>query len=84
MKHYQINSVEDVKAFFTDLYEVHQCTFHPDDDFATYGGSADNSLFFSKELAEHLNATMRKCHEWCEANGACIYQIGIDLIENEL
>jgi hypothetical protein len=84
MKHYEINSVEDVKAFFIDLYVVHDCCFHPDDDYATYVEAGTDKPSFSKELADHLNATMQKCHDWCLANNVCIYQLGLDLIENEL
>lgn len=86
---FQIKTVKDVEAFlhYVLLPEPEGLglawTFHPDDDFSSYGKPDKDEALFSDEEAEQLNQTIDKCFEVCEKQHKDIYNLSMEIALNE-
>lgn len=80
----RIATVDDVKEFFIHLVNDRMVNFHPDDRFEDYVSREDrNKIFTQKECAVY-NHLMDESFEVCEKNGADIYAIGLELMQDAL
>lgn len=79
-----IKSVEDIKTFFHHFVDERKVNFHPDDRFEDYVSCEDESKTFTQNECAVYNHLMDKCIEVCEKNGADIYAIGFDLMQEAL
>ena len=73
----KIESVDQVKTFFTYLVEVDNLSFHPDDDFNDYELQAP-------ELIDLYNRLMDESHDVCEENEVDIYEIAFEVLKPKL
>lgn len=74
---FQIDSVEDVKSFFTWLLD-NDLLLHPDDSFTSIVDFAEEEgeePSISREQAEHIDNLMQKCFDICNEQGADIYEL---------
>ena len=78
IKKFNIESVADVKEFFTWLAD-NSLLIHPDDKFAWFLDFADeeNPSVITAEQADDLDTMMEKCFDVCEAEGTDIYDIAL-------
>lgn len=74
MKQYNINSVEAMKEFFSDVINIHGCTLHPDDFFSDMVGN-EGAPTFPGELASYLDQIMTACFVYCDRHDLDIYAI---------
>ena len=79
-----ITTVEDVKQFFHYLVSDRKVNFHPDDDFGQYVSMQTGEPFFSKEEVPIYNRLMEEAFCVCENNGADIYEIGLQELQDAL
>lgn len=70
MKHYEINSIETLKEFFTDLIVKHKIDFHPDDPFEDY------------EEADYHNQVMEHAFNFCDDNDLDIYEVTLEVVKS--
>lgn len=73
-----INTIDDVKAFFTQLLNE-SLNFHPDEDFANYINIDTSEPTYSVEGAQMRNQLMDKCFEVCDHYHADIYELAQEL-----
>ena len=78
IKKFNIESVADVKEFFTWLAD-NSLLIHPDDKFAWFLDFADeeNPSVITAEQADDLDNMMEDCFDVCEAEGTDIYDIAL-------
>lgn len=78
IKKFNIESVADVKEFFTWL-AANDMLIHPDDEFAWFLDFADeeNPSVITAEQAKELDDTMGKCFDVCEDSDTDIYDIAL-------
>ena len=74
MKQYDINSIEAMQEFFSDIINVHNCLLHPDDSFSDMVDKGGGPTFKSGD-AGHLDSVMTACFAYCERHGLDIYDI---------
>lgn len=74
MKNFELNTIEDVKAFFTSLYQEYRLIWHPDDPFYEYVGEDEQPLLTNEE-ADYLQAKMEEAFEICETFNEDIYAL---------
>ena len=79
-----IATVDDVKEFFRHLVNDRMVNFHPDDRFEDYASCVDGSKTFTQKECAVYNHLMDECFEVCEKNGADIYVIGLELMQDAL
>jgi hypothetical protein len=82
MEQISIDTIEDVRSFFQLLYDKYDLNFHPDDPFADYVNQKGERLF-SDEEASQLDQVMEKCFEVCETVNVDIYQIGLEVQQDQ-
>ena len=76
---YNIDTIEDVKSFFTDLvYKLH-LNFHPDDPFEDYVMEDGRPLFTQQEAAI-FETLMNECFNVCDKADVDIYEIGMEIL----
>ena len=63
---FEINTPEDVSAFFKHLGEVFELNFHPDNLFSEYIHYETESETFTPEQCEKLDRYMEQCFEVCD------------------
>jgi hypothetical protein len=79
-----INSITDVEAFFNHLILEENLNFHPDEDFRNYIHLNTGLPSYTEEEAELRNHLLDQCFDVCERYPADIYQIGIEILFNQL
>lgn len=72
---FNINNIDDVRAFAKHLTFIEGVAFHCDDDFNDYINSETKEATYTQEEAELRNVTMQKCFEVCEKEGVEIYDL---------
>ncbi len=70
-----INTIEDVELFASQLVNDENLSFHPDDDFSDYINMETKERLYSDEEAVNLNQLMEKCFNVCEQNYTDIYEL---------
>ena len=75
---FEINTTEDVSAFFKHLVEVFELNFHPDTPFSDYFHYETKADTFTPEQCEKLDRYMEQCFEVCEAANVDIYELGVN------
>ena len=76
----QIQTIDDVKAFFYHLTFDMGISFHPDDIFEEM--VSPNYLgFFTPENMTLYDTLLEKCWDVCEKNNEDIYSLGIVYIK---
>lgn len=79
-----ITSIQDVTTFFHHLILEENLNFHPDEDFRNYVHLDTGLPSYSEEEAELRNHLLDECFDVCERYQADIYQIGIEILFNQL
>lgn len=79
-----ITSIQDVTTFFHHLILEENLNFHPDEDFRNYVHLDTGLSSCTEEEAELRNHLLDECFEVCERYQADIYQIGIEILFNQL
>lgn len=78
----EINTVQDVELFASQLVNEENLSFHPDDDFSNYINLETQEPLYSDEEALSLNKQMERCFDICNQFGADIYELmGRPLLE---
>lgn len=78
-----INSKENIEAFFDALINKLDLNFHPDTPFTDYVGT-DGTNTFTEQQANALDAIMNLCFNYCDSNDLDIYEIGYPLLAKRL
>ena len=78
MKLYDINSVEAMQEFFSDVINLHGCTLHPDDQFSDMVDDK-GAPAFKTCVASYLDQVMTACFAYCDRNGLDIYSIACEV-----
>jgi hypothetical protein len=73
-----INTVDDVKAFFNNLFEE-SLNFHPDEDFANYINGETKAATYTAAEADLRNDLMDRAFEVCDSAGVSIYDLAQEL-----
>lgn len=78
-KYSNISTIEEVKSFFSTLYNDLDLSFHPDDHFDSYGSNINNEWveLFTSEEADKLDNIMHECFKICYQNNIDIYMLGL-------
>ncbi len=79
-----ITSIQDVTTFFHHLILEENLNFHPDEDFRNYVLLDTGLSSYTEEEAELRNHLLDECFDVCEKYEADIYQIGIEILFNQL
>lgn len=79
-----ITSIQDVTTFFHHLILEENLNFHPDEDFRNYVLLDTGLSSYTEEEAELRNHLLDECFDVCERYQADIYQIGIEILFNQL
>lgn len=74
MKHYNINSIEAMQEFFSDVINIHGCTLHPDDLFSDMMDEK-GAPTFKRDVASYLDQVMTACFDYCDWHDLNIYEI---------
>lgn len=77
-----IESVDDVREFFTDL-KNEGLMIHPED---TFGECYQPEWNLSDQMLYRLDGTLNDCHEMCDENGVDICEIALEVMgwQNEI
>lgn len=62
----EINTIEDVKLFASQLVYEEGLSFHPDDDFEDYFNLETKESLYSAEECKQLNQLMSNCFLICQ------------------
>lgn len=74
MKRYDIDSVEAMQEFFSDVISIYGCTLHPDDLFSDMVDDK-GAPAFKTEVASYLDQVMTECFVYCDRHDLGIYEI---------
>lgn len=80
----KINTIDDVKAFFTHVVEIIGDEWHPDDDFSFYTDKKTKEPLFTPEEIALYNRLLAECFEVCEKADEDIYDLGWEIIEKSI
>ena len=79
---YNIDSLQGVEEFLSDLTNLYECVYHPDDDISfTEFKDRDLTVTFSKGDGLYLDSVMSQCIEFCDKNNLDICEIGLKCVE---
>lgn len=79
-----INSITDAETFFKQLILEENLNFNPDEDFRNYVHVDTGLPSYTEEEAEVRNHLLDQCFDICEKHQADIYQMGIEILFNQL
>lgn len=79
-----IQTTSDVEKFINCLILEENLNFHPDEDFRNYVLLDTGLSSYTEEEAELRNHLLDECFDVCEKYEADIYQIGIEILFNQL
>jgi hypothetical protein len=74
----EIKSIEDVAEFVSQLVDE-GLNYHPDDDFENYVNMETGDPSYTLEQASERNRLNMQCFEVCDAAGADIYNISMEI-----
>jgi hypothetical protein len=74
----EVKSMEDVAEFVSQLVDE-GLNYHPDDDFENYVNMETGEASYTAAEALERNRLNRKCFEVCDAAGADIYNISMEI-----
>ncbi|MBI9016299.1 MAG: hypothetical protein JEZ07_03450 [Phycisphaerae bacterium] len=80
MLNLEINTIDDVKRFFTYLVQEKHLNFHPDTDFNEYLDSDTDKALFSAKEAKQMNILMNNSFIVCQKCNCDIFQYGIEAL----
>ena len=80
----QIKNLSDVETYFKQLILEEKLNFHPEEDFRNYVLLDTGLSSYNEEEAELRNHLLDECFDVCERYQADIYQIGIEILFNQL
>lgn len=75
-----IQTLDQVRDFFTHLSTTEKLIYHPDDDFRDYTAPG-NVYLYTEEQAQERNLVMNECFACCYLNGVDIYEIAMEVIK---
>lgn len=76
-----IQTLEEVRAFFTFVVEKIGDEWHPDDDYSFYKDLKTKEPVFTPEETALYNRLQQECFAVCEKNDEDIYDLGWEIIE---
>lgn len=79
-----IQTTADVEKFINCLIQEENLNFHPDEDFKNYVQVDTGLPSYTEEEAELRNHLLDQSFDICERYQADIYQIGIEILFNQL
>ena len=81
MTYSHITTIDEVKAFFTQMVTIVGEEWHPDDDYLSYKNPKTREPLFTPEEAQVYNGLQRECFAVCEAADVDVYDLGWEVIE---
>lgn len=81
MKFRNVRTLEDVKKFFSFIYQKFKVRVHPEDDFGEYINVETGATIFTKQQARFFNRVMNACINLCKRLGIEIYELAYDLYD---
>lgn len=79
---FEIETIEDVKNFFTHLVKVFDLNFNPDTPFSDYIELATDKPTFTPLQCEKLDRYMQQCIDLCEEENVCVYDLALSILFN--
>lgn len=79
-----IETIEDVRAFFTLVVERVGDEWHPDDEYSCYKDPKTKESIFTPEETALYNRLQKECFDICDAKDEDIYDLGWEVIEKFL
>ena len=77
-----VDTVADIKYFFTYLLEVKGLNFHPDEDFSNYISVKNDKPTFSKSEIDYYNSLMGRAFEICQSNNTDICDLALGCLKS--
>jgi hypothetical protein len=74
----EVKSIEDVAEFVSQLVDE-GLNYHPDDDFENYVNIESGDASYTLAEATERNRLNTQCFEACDAAGADIYNISMEI-----
>jgi len=79
-----IETLDDVKVFFTFVVERLGDEWHPDDDYSFYKDSKTKEPLFTPDEIVLFNRLQAECFAVCEKADEDIYDLGWEIIEKSI
>ena len=79
-----IQTKSDVEEFISCLILEESLNFHPDEDFRNYVHVDTGLPSYTEAEAEVRNRLLDQCFDICEKHQTDIYQMGIEILFNQL
>lgn len=79
-----IQTIEDVRNFFTFVVEKIGDEWHPDDDYSFYKDNKSKEPLFTIDEITLYNRLQAECFDVCQNADVDIYDLGWEIIEKNI